>query len=70
MLTGAGADRMSSGMAHSFGVPSGISAQVQDKGKVISIFCNKEQIPLVREIMHMARTKLPGQKHIIVEELK
>ncbi len=70
MLTGAGADRMSSGMAHSFGQPTGVSAQIKEGGRVISIFCNKDQVQVVREIMHMARTKIPGKKHVLIEELK
>ncbi len=70
MLTGAGADRMSSGMAHSFGVPTGVSAQIKEGGRVITIFCNKDHVSIVREIMHMARAKIPGKKHVLIEEIK
>ena len=69
MLTGAGADRMSSGMAHSFGVPTGVSAQMKKGRPILSIFCNKDQVALVRDILHMARTKLPGNKMVVVEEI-
>jgi large subunit ribosomal protein L10e len=70
MLTGAGADRMQTGMAHSFGQPIGVAARLKDNGKIISVFCNKEQIAIVRNILSDARSKLPGKKRIIIEQVK
>ncbi len=70
MLTGAGADRMSSGMAHSFGQSIGIAAQVKKDARLFSIFCNEQMVPAARKILDEARIKIPGKKTIIVEEVK
>ena len=70
MLTGAGADRMQTGMAKSFGKPTGVAAQIPENGKVFSIACNKEFIPAVREMLVKIKAKLPGQKSVIVEEMR
>lgn len=67
MLTGAGADRMQTGMQLSFGKPVGVAAQI-DKGKAIfTVACHKEAISVVREILNKIKTKLPGDKSVVVE---
>ena len=70
MLTGAGADRMSSGMAHSFGQSIGIAAQVKKDARLFSIFCNEQMVPAARKILDEARIKIPGRKTIIVEKVE
>lgn len=70
MLTGAGADRMQTGMSHCFGKPIGIAAQLMKGDKIFSVACNQESISTVREIFHKIKTKLPGEKTVIVEEIK
>ncbi|MEM4152679.1 MAG: 50S ribosomal protein L16 [Candidatus Pacearchaeota archaeon] len=70
MLTGAGADRMQTGMSHSFGKPIGIAAQLMKGDKIFSVACNREAIPAVREILNKIKSKLPGKKTIVVEEIK
>lgn len=70
MLTGAGADRMQTGMQLSFGKPVGRAAQI-NKGKAIfTVACHKEAVPFVRETLSNIRTKLPGDKSVVVEEIK
>ncbi|MCX8193980.1 MAG: 50S ribosomal protein L16 [Candidatus Pacearchaeota archaeon] len=70
MLTGAGADRMQTGMSHCFGKPIGIAAQLTAGGKIFSVACNQEAIPEVREAFRKIKAKLPGEKTIIVEQIK
>lgn len=70
MLTGAGADRMQTGMSHCFGKPVGIAAQLSKNGAIFTVACHKEAVPFVREIFNDVKTKLPGDKSIIVEEIK
>ena len=70
MLTGAGADRMQTGMQLSFGKPVGIAARIKAGGKIFNVACNKDMVPVVRKIMAKVKPKLPGKKAIIVEELK
>ena len=67
MLTGAGADRMQTGMAHSFGKPGGVAAQIRANGSVFRISCVKDAVPVVRKVLEEARPKLPGKKAIITE---
>ncbi len=70
MLTGAGADRMQTGMQLSFGKPIGIAARIKTGGKIFTVACNKEMVPVVRKIISKIRPKLPGKKAIIVEKIK
>ena len=70
MLTGAGADRMQTGMQQSFGKPVGIAARIKAGKKIFTIACNKNAVPIVRKIFTKIRPKIPGKKSIIVEEIK
>ncbi|MDO8628622.1 MAG: 50S ribosomal protein L16 [Nanoarchaeota archaeon] len=59
-LTGAGADRMSQGMAHAFGKPEALAVQAY-KGKVLfSIHVDKDGIEKAREVLQKANSRLPG----------
>lgn len=70
MLTGAGADRMQTGMSHCFGKPVGIAAQISKGNKIFLVACSKEAIPIARAILDKIRTKLPGDKSVVVKEIK
>jgi large subunit ribosomal protein L10e len=70
MITGAGADRMQTGMAHSFGQSVGVAAQVYANKSLFTVFCNKNDTAAIRNILHLARPKLPGKKSVIVAEIK
>ena len=69
MLTGAGADRMQKGMQLSFGKPIGVAAQLDSGKAIFTVMCQKEAIPIVREILEKVKTKLPGKKTMIVEKI-
>ncbi len=69
-LSGAGADRMSQGMAHAFGKPIGLAAQAP-KGKVLmSVKVDKEGIDKAKSALQRANTRLPGHWMIAVKPLK
>ena len=70
MLSGAGADRMQSGMKHSFGKVVGISARIKAGGSIFSVACNKDAIPLIRTAFKKVKAKLSGRNSIVVEEIK
>lgn len=61
MLTGAGADRMQSGMQRAFGKPVGLAAQVRKNQVVFSAFVDKENVDAARSALAMARPRLPGK---------
>lgn len=61
MLTGAGADRMQTGMQLSFGIPIGIAAQVRKKQEVFSIDIFEDGIDPARAALKKAIPRLPGK---------
>ncbi len=70
MLTGAGADRMQTGMQMSFGRPIGVSAQIRKNKPLLSVSINKEHIEKARIAMQRAPARLPGKYSIELIELK
>jgi large subunit ribosomal protein L10e len=59
LASGAGADRMSTGMARPFGKPIGIAARIM-KGQVIfEIETSKQHVLIAKEALRRAATKLP-----------
>ena len=69
LAAGAGADRFSSGMAHSYGKPAGNAAQLKEGQKVISIYCNKNGIEFARKALKKANTKLPFKSGFSMQKL-
>ena len=68
LAAGAGADRFSTGMAHSFGKPIGSAAQIR-KGQVIAeIHTVKEHIGNCRTAMKRITNKIPPGCSIVVRE--
>lgn len=67
MLTGAGADRMQTGMQLSFGNPVGIAARLNKGNKIFAIACKKEAVPFIRGMLEKVKAKMPGKKAIVVE---
>jgi len=68
LASGAGADRMSTGMTMSFGKPIGIAAQVK-KGKVIMDLCLEEKdLETGKLALKRAQYKLP--MHCIIKTVK
>lgn len=68
LAAGAGADRLSTGMAHNYGKPIGIAAQLRKGQPIFTIKTAKENIQLARKAMKRAAFKLPCSCQILVEE--
>lgn len=63
---GAGADRYSSGMAHSFGKAISRAAQVKPGQKVLLVITDKANVPKAKIALKRANSKLPIKGRIIV----
>ncbi len=59
MATGAGADRISSGMSMAFGKPVGTAARVHSGDIIMVARVNKESAGNLKQILHKASIKLP-----------
>lgn len=70
LAAGAGADRMSTGMKHSFGKAVGIAAQIRKGQPVFEVHVSKNKITLARDALDRARKKLPCDFSISVEPIK
>ncbi len=67
MATGAGADRISDGMARAFGRPIGTAARVRPGQKLMSVRVAKEFAFVAKEALRRASLKLPLPSRIVVE---
>lgn len=65
---GAGADRLSSGMKHSFGITEGRAARV-NAGKIMFTIYSETQndARVAREILTGVKSKLPGSTKILIQ---
>jgi large subunit ribosomal protein L10e len=68
LASGAGADRMSTGMAHSFGKPIGLAAQVHKGQTIFEIQVDKNNIPAAKEAAHRIISKVPCKCQIIISK--
>lgn len=59
LASGAGADRTSTGMAHAYGKPVGLAAQLKKGAIIFHVEAEKQHLPTVMEALHKAATKLP-----------
>lgn len=64
MLSGAGADRMQTGMQRAFGRPVGTAAQVKKGQAIISLHIDKKDIEIAKKALQAATYRLPGQFYI------
>ena len=70
LAAGAGADRMSTGMKHSFGKPIGSAAQIK-KGQVLfQLKVNKQHLDTAKKALKRASYKFPCPCLIEVKELQ
>ena len=68
LASGAGADRMSTGMQKSFGKPIGVTAQCRKGRPVMEVSVNKENIAVAKEAMRRAISKMACSFSITVVE--
>ena len=68
--TGAGADRVQTGMRQSFGKPVGKAARVHKGQEIISISVPADKLAVAKEALRKAKAKLPSASHNVVIVLK
>jgi large subunit ribosomal protein L10e len=61
MLTGAGADRMQTGMQRAFGRAIGTAAQMKIGQAIFTVQVDKKDIPAAKDALKAAMYKLPGK---------
>jgi large subunit ribosomal protein L10e len=70
LAAGAGADRMSTGMAHSYGKPIGLAAQVKKGQTIIQVDTEPQHIQLVKQALTRAKCKVACPCKIVMVENK
>ena len=70
LAAGAGADRFSSGMAHSFGKPAGIAARIKKGQSIFQVRVDKQNLNIARQALDRASKKLPCSCTIQIKEKK
>ncbi len=69
LAAGAGADRMSTGMAHSFGKSIGIAAQIFEGDPIFTVKVNKPNVDLAVRALRKASFKLSGKYRVVVNDV-
>lgn len=69
MLGGAHADRLQSGMAHSFGKVVGTAAQIKRGKEIFTAYVFKDGIGLAKEALKTARPRMPGNYSVEIEPI-
>lgn len=68
MLTGAGSDRMQTGMQLSYGKSAGKSAILKENSRIFFVAVqNPRAVVFVRKIMKQIKSKLPGKSKVLYE---
>ena len=71
MLTGAGSDRMQTGMQKSFGKTIGRAAIINKNQEIVGVeTTGDKQIKFVKSVFKAIKSKLPGKIEIRVEKIK
>ncbi len=68
LAAGAGADRMSTGMAHSFGKVIGIAARVKKGQELFTLRVNKPHMDAAMKALKRVASKLPCSSSIVMEQ--
>lgn len=66
LASGAGADRMSTGMKMSFGKAVGIAARIYQDQPILEVHCEKKDIPTAKLALTRARHKFPTAGYLEV----
>ena len=67
---GAGADRISQGMRHAFGVPVGTAARVKKGQILIEVFVNEDKINTAKEALRKAKMKFAPKCRTRIEKIE
>lgn len=68
LASGAGADRMSTGMAHSFGKPIGLAAQVHKGQTLFEVHVDKSNLAAGKEAAGRIISKIPCKCRLIINK--
>lgn len=68
LASGAGADRMSTGMKMSFGKAVGIAARVHADQPILEVHCEEKDIAKAKKALTRARHKFPTGGYILVDK--
>lgn len=63
---GAGADRVTKGMAHPFGKPIGRAARVRKGQKIMSLLVDENAVDIAKTAMERARSRMPCKVKVLV----
>lgn len=69
LASGAGADRMSTGMKMSFGKSIGLAAQMRKGQTILEIGCGEKQLPTAKQAAERANHKLSVGTRLVVEQV-
>ncbi|USN45598.1 MAG: 50S ribosomal protein L16 [Candidatus Woesearchaeota archaeon] len=70
LASGAGADRMSTGMSRSYGKVVGLAAQIHVEQAIIEMRVKKNHLAVAKAAMNRAKNKFPGKQRIEIIDLK
>lgn len=70
LASGAGADRLSTGMKMSFGKPVGIAAQIREGQEIMEIGVPENRLDIARMALKRATKKLPGSHSLEIIKRK
>jgi large subunit ribosomal protein L10e len=70
MLGGAHADRLQTGMAHSFGKAVGLAAQSKKDTAIFTAKVDKNNIEHAKEALSLAKPRMPGKYRIEIKAVK
>ena len=68
LASGAGADRMSTGMKKSFGKVIGLAAQIRPGQEVMEVRVSKRHLPKAKLALQKANAKLPTKCQAVIKE--
>jgi large subunit ribosomal protein L10e len=69
MLGGAHADRLQTGMAHSFGKPVGLAAQAKKNSSVFIARVDQNGLETAKEALSLAKPRMPGKYKIEIRKI-
>lgn len=69
LASGAGADRLSTGMKKSFGKPVGVAAQVRRGNVVVEIGCEEKHLSVAKKALNIVASKLPNGYYVVAEKV-
>lgn len=67
LASGAGADRMSTGMKKSFGKAIGVAAQLHKGQAIFTLGCNETHLEFCKKALKAAGTKLPCHCRVVIK---